>query len=269
MEKHILYSDLDGTLIIGEEQALTISKVNQSAIKKWVEQGNYFSIATGRTLLQVKKIVKDLIPLNAPLVLANGAVVYDLDKNKIIYQDKLAKKSIKELLSVLKSRNDMILILADPTRYYAILPKDTSQAPIIYFDCETTEYEKIKKLSFIKAIAFVNENSADEIKEIITSLPSAKGINVIPSSKNLIEIVNKEVNKGQAIKIAIHKMQLSYGKLYAIGDYYNDLEMLRIADVSAAPGNAHPNVKIEVDHVVSNHDEDAVAHFIAKIMKAA
>ena len=52
----------------------------------------------------------------------------------------------------------------------------------------------------------------------------------------------------------------------AIGDYYNDMELLRTADISAAPANALPEVRETADHIVCSNNEGAVADLIERIL---
>jgi hydroxymethylpyrimidine pyrophosphatase-like HAD family hydrolase len=49
------------------------------------------------------------------------------------------------------------------------------------------------------------------------------------------------------------------------GDYENDIPMHRVADVSVAPANAHPDVKALCDHVFCSNDEGVIADIIEGI----
>ena len=52
------------------------------------------------------------------------------------------------------------------------------------------------------------------------------------------------------------------GKVFAIGDYYNDVEMLKNADISAATYGAPDDVKAIADYITVPCEEGAVADFI-------
>jgi hydroxymethylpyrimidine pyrophosphatase-like HAD family hydrolase len=54
-------------------------------------------------------------------------------------------------------------------------------------------------------------------------------------------------------------------QVYAIGDYYNDLQLLAVAGCSAAPKNAPQDIQDSVDYVCCDHHEGAVADYIRYI----
>jgi hydroxymethylpyrimidine pyrophosphatase-like HAD family hydrolase len=70
----------------------------------------------------------------------------------------------------------------------------------------------------------------------------------------------------------LHVLQKSYAavcgqpiKTYGVGDYENDLTLLRAADVAVCPANAHPDVKREADMVLCHHDEGVIADLIERL----
>jgi HAD superfamily hydrolase (TIGR01484 family) len=75
---YLLVSDLDGTLL---NRASRVPASNARAISYFVKNGGKFSIATGRTELTCLPLVKKL-PINAPLILYNGSLIYDLADRK-------------------------------------------------------------------------------------------------------------------------------------------------------------------------------------------
>ena len=77
-----------------------------------------------------------------------------------------------------------------------------------------------------------------------------------------LEYMPPKVNKGNCLRSLRNLPQLRGKCFVAIGDYTNDLELLREADVAVAVGNALPEVKAVADHVICTNDEDAIAYLI-------
>ena len=75
----MIISDLDGTLI---PRGGAISAENRAAIKEFVTEGG-FAIATGRTPEAAAGYVEGL-PINAPSVFFNGAMLYDWEQKKVL-----------------------------------------------------------------------------------------------------------------------------------------------------------------------------------------
>ena len=76
----MIISDLDGTLI---PRGGVISQENRQAIEAFVAEGGRFAIATGRTPEASAGYVKDL-PINAPSVFFNGAMLYDWENKQVL-----------------------------------------------------------------------------------------------------------------------------------------------------------------------------------------
>jgi Cof subfamily protein (haloacid dehalogenase superfamily) len=73
-----------------------------------------------------------------------------------------------------------------------------------------------------------------------------------------VELLSRGTNKGRALATVARSMGLARDETAAIGDGPNDLEMLRVAGVSAAMWNAPPNVSFEATFVVPTSAEDGV-----------
>lgn len=265
--KSILYSDLDRTLLIEIDGKLGVSKKNIAAIKKFVDAGNYFGIATGRNIIQAKTFVKDLIPLiNLPYVVGNGSILYDSITGEKIFESFIDFNFISNFIKFYKSRNDFILVLATNDDYLVLLPEEANHLPKIDFPATYIAESDVNNYDITKVMAFIHPENFDNLQKDINTFIKPYNMNLEPSEKRFIEIVNKGIDKASGINESIKYLDFNKYKLYTIGDFYNDISMLEIADVSAAPNDADPRVKKIVTHVLSNHDEDAVSEFIELIL---
>ncbi len=73
------------------------------------------------------------------------------------------------------------------------------------------------------------------------------------------------IDKGVALKKLAERYGLSVNQIYAIGDYYNDIELLQAAGFAAMPQNAPEDLKHLADLVVCSCDDGAVADLIEYI----
>ena len=86
------------------------------------------------------------------------------------------------------------------------------------------------------------------------------------SSDVYLECVAKGVSKGTALSDVRARCE-NVQKILAVGDYENDLEMIRLADVGGAPGNAIEAVKRAADVVVAaDNNHSAVARFLEQVL---
>ena len=77
MSKTLYISDLDGTLL---NKSAELSGYTVNVLNAMIASGLHFSVATARTLASTNKILADLA-LRISIVLMNGVLIYDVDKN--------------------------------------------------------------------------------------------------------------------------------------------------------------------------------------------
>ena len=83
----LFFADYDDTLY---NSSHTVSPENRAAIRYFMERGGRFSVATGRAHRTfTPQIEKEDIPLNAPVVLSNGAAIYDYAEDRYLADTRL------------------------------------------------------------------------------------------------------------------------------------------------------------------------------------
>ncbi len=81
-----------------------------------------------------------------------------------------------------------------------------------------------------------------------------------------LEFVSKGVCKGMALGDVRTRCE-NVQKILAVGDYENDLEMIALADIGAAPSNAIDAVKLAADIVLPvDNNQSAVAKFLEQVL---
>ena len=99
----LMVSDLDRTLF-GDKSVKLILPENNTAIEYFIENGGFFTFATGRSLVAARELTVD-IPKNAPAILFNGQMIYDFNKDHILFSDEIYDENIKIFLLSDKQRN--------------------------------------------------------------------------------------------------------------------------------------------------------------------
>ncbi len=81
----LLVCDMDGTLLDSHGE---ISALNRVALRHFIDKGGLFTVATGRNEISVSRYLP-LLPLNAPAILYNGAVIYEFRSNTVLWSTTL------------------------------------------------------------------------------------------------------------------------------------------------------------------------------------
>lgn len=91
-------------------------------------------------------------------------------------------------------------------------------------------------------------------------------LNIYLSGPRYLEISAKDVDKGHALEAICEAYGYDTSQAMAIGDYFNDLGMLKVAGYSVAMGNAPDEIKRHAHAVTDTNDEDGLAKAIEAIL---
>lgn len=283
--------DLDGTLLNSKG---LISKENKDAIKKAQEQGIEVILASGRSKDSIKNFATE-INSNKYLIAGNGALAYDIRKNKDIYDKSIKKKDVLKILEICEE-NSIFYSLHTKS---SILTKSLNYSPLVYHsenlakpeDKKTSItiipnlYEYVKSNNREKYLKISIQDADKSIfSNIIKKLKHIKNVDVIEvehSTKKMLkindeeitmqyyytEITRKNINKWSAIKCVSKKLGIKKKYIMTIGDNINDKEMIEHAGLGAVMGNSALAAKHIGDMVVADHNSNGVAEAIEKILQ--
>ncbi len=278
--------DLDGTLLNSYGE---ISDKNKKAIKKAKENGIQVVIASGRHITSVKSFAKEIKSENYSIC-GNGAILYDMKNDEILYNKFINKEKILEIIDVCEQNSIYYNIYTETE----ILTRTIAYSALFYK--QENEKKDSKYQTNIKVVEdlynFVkNDNSKNYIKvtiyddnlsifnRIIQKLREIEDIDVLDvghMSRKMIkvnnedveikyyytEITKNDVNKWNAIKVLMNKLNIRANEVVAIGDNVNDKEMLENAGLGVVMENSAEYVKEFGNIVVKDNDSDGVAQAI-------
>lgn len=89
---------------------------------------------------------------------------------------------------------------------------------------------------------------------------------VTTALSGMLEVLPLGASKGDGVSWLLNHLGMSPAGLLAMGDGENDIEMLQLAAVSVAMGNAGAKVKAAADYVMGSNDEDGVAQAIQQFV---
>lgn len=257
ISKTVFVTDMDGTLLTADKR---VSNADLKAICAYREKGGLFGIATGRPVQTVLKYL-EYLPIDLPLILYNGCIVYDHRKDKILYSSYLPELA-KEIFMDVRQR------------FPGVSPEVYTFSSQNYFIMNHIEkwHHKILGMEFDKRESHLEITEpwckmlfADEV-EIIDELSDyvrkyeGRGVRFVRSLPTFLEVLPDGASKGTALRELIKLAGLEDKTVGAAGDYDNDIEMLEAADISFCPISSENCVKEAASCVLSKtSDEGAVA----------
>ena len=281
----LLTLDLDGTLLNSSGQ---IPKANRLAIRQAEEKGVLVTIATGRRFRDARPVGIEL-GLNAPLITHNGALLKYAETDETVAYSLLSCETSLEILRVGNEFGGDALVSADPhgkgTLFYdrvsdnniplqryitwaKTLHGDEAEKALRHVDdlSEVLDDTEVIHITFSGTCSSMHDMQQvlqGELQDTVTILAT-----IYPRLDfTLIDILPPDSSKG----VGVEKLALIEGlksdEVMAIGDNFNDIEMLEFAGTAVVMGNADPRLleRREFYTTVSN-DENGVAEAIKQFI---
>lgn len=259
LSDYTIITDVDGTLITVDG---LIPQRNIDAIYRFTQSGGKFGIATGRSRSLMLEATAGL-PINAPCVLYNGGVLYDKVSDKMLmelYLPEAAREYIKEINRMI--RNMGVLVLGNDS-YFQVKHE---LAFASFFENRGEENFKIMELDNVelpwyKVLFQIHEEQYEELFALVAA-KKYPGVRFVGTNFTLVEMLPELSSKGYALEKLIEMGQVSREYLVAIGDFYNDQEMIEMAGIGVTLETAPEDLKSVADLVVGKCEDGAIADVI-------
>ena len=118
--------------------------------------------------------------------------------------------------------------------------------------------------NILKAVVVDKDN--EKLAYIREKMIKTGKVSVSQSLKDNLEVMNKGINKGNAVKILAQIYGIEQDEIIAIGDNENDISMIEYAGLGIAMGNAVDELKEKADYITGTYDEDGVAQALWKFV---
>ena len=263
-DKIVICSDIDGTLIDSKQN---ISKENLEAISYFKSEGGLFTLATGRTPFGFKHFV-DIVKPNISVVCQNGAGIYNYETNKyewIMNVSHKAGEAVEYIRQNFPTTGIEIIteeaVCCDRLNYWV-----EDHATKELFSVVLKPYQEIK-VPWIKILFAQNEEESDILTEHMMKTPFADEYKLVRSHEYYFEILDKNVNKGVAVKKLAELYNIEEKNIIVIGDNNNDVEMLLAVENSYAVANASKKAKQAANYMVCDNEHSAIADLIYTLEK--
>lgn len=269
MEKKLLFLDLDGTLL---NDAKEITVGNQQALKQLLNYGHSVIIATGRPLQSAIKQAHAL-GLDQPgcyVIAYNGAVIYDFAAKQQLFSQTISLANAIRVFEYVNTQDvhvqtyDEWDVLVEPRcdddevrRYCQLIQMDYRVITDIHTDlkeapvkCLAIDFKEQTKLLRIQR--WIQENMSQELDCFF-------------SCQAYLEIVPIGMNKGKAVQMLSHIMNIPIANTVAVGDAANDISMIEAAGVGVAMANATDEVKAAANAITQcDNNHDGIAEVVAR-----
>ena len=253
-ENWLVVSDIDGTL---NNKIRKLPRRNYNAIKEFTERGGNFTLASGRLQSSLERNYNRITP-NQPAIVLNGAGIYYFDKREMIWRSTIGEKG-REFVKYISEEFDEIFKSVDIGVYfddYVYIVRNGLLSNVTMLG-DKAKYEIVKsvddvpKEGWMKVIFWSNPFTIEKLRKVISTLENPDA-NFMLSSILTLEMLQKDTHKGVGIMKLADMLGIEKSHVAAIGDYYNDWDMLQTVGLPAcagqAPSSIHKICKFEACH---------------------
>lgn len=259
MKYKLIALDMDGTLLNSQGE---ITQETQKALTMAANIGCYITLSTGRSLAAVQSFFP-LLPLNAPFILYNGAMVAEAG-GRILFHRTLGKMEINAILSSPHAPESVILwnnhalFLSAHTKKTELYERSAGIRGRLF--SSATAFSDSTKLLWIDEPESLNKRKT----ALSGSLPDT--ISYCNSKPSYLEFFSSTVSKGTALHFLCNYLNVAPEETIAFGDGENDIPLLKAAGLSIAMGNATPGIKNIANYVTASNDENGIASALERFL---
>ncbi|MBI3965764.1 MAG: HAD family hydrolase [Chloroflexi bacterium] len=274
----LLVLDVDGTILDRESQ---LRPRVRAAIRDAVAAGHHVTLATGRRFRSASQLAAEL-ELRLPLILSNGALIKDSATEEIIYSNHLSVAAARTVATIMIDLGIQPVVFEN-----AAVGDSIVTGPAEYDSDEAARYLRnptaiVRRVDHaelfdgrdpLRLAAFGGPPTIQRLEGALESVPDCRTVvnvtgTMVRVGGRLLEVLSPTCSKGEAMLHLAQRYNLGLADTIAIGDYYNDLEMLEVAGIGIVMANAPDDLKARVRHVTTSNEEDGVALAIERFLLA-
>jgi Cof subfamily protein (haloacid dehalogenase superfamily) len=262
----LLVCDIDGTLLDYRNQ---LSPENIDAIRRFIELGGKFTVASGRTLASMNAI-RSAIPINMPVISINGAIISRLfgKDQSAIWESRLDDRKATELIHSLAQEFPTLGIEIFTDR--AVYPYRINDTVLWHTKKEVIleseyELEDIPR-PWCKICLAADNALLQRVNKYLQAILDDNW-HLAFSEETFLDILDRKASKGEAVSVLQKMYGITKSQTAVIGDNFNDIPMVGESVYSFAVGNACEELKRLSSHVVSSNNHNGVAEAIQILEK--
>ncbi|MBG6084746.1 HAD family hydrolase [Zhihengliuella flava] len=264
----LIASDIDGTILHPDN---SISARTVAAFHAARAAGIEIVFVTGRPFRWLTPVQQAFGHLGT-VICSNGALVYDLEAERILESRTLDAATVEEVRA-------RVLAVEPETRFAAETAGGLYLEPGFVDPAETAlldgvvpaelPLDRLESEGTVKLLAKLNTTTSDafraavypRVQELVSVTHSAPGV-------ALLEMSRRDVNKAVALERYAAGLGVGRREVVAFGDMPNDLEMLSWAGWGCAMGSGHRLAKEAAAAVTGTLEDDGVAEMIEHLLAA-
>lgn len=276
----LIVSDVDGTLVNTPVDYSMHERV-KAAIDAAMAKGVKFAIASGRPYSMARHYV-ELTGSNAPTICNNGSDI--VDASGVLKAFLLPVDFVRQCAQYALDHPEIFFMAGREEGLVCLTTGDNARDLQLCIDLGIDESDarkirvfgkdeipelleqKIRKVIFLEAVPGTLGAFRREWEEKIASGEAGYSPYVASSFPNNFEFMPEGISKGSSMLVLADMLGIAREEIMAVGDGENDMEMIRMAGLGVAMGNANDEVRSAADYVTDSVADDGLAAAIERFV---
>lgn len=252
---YMIVTDYDGSFAEHGE----VSAENAAAVRYFQENGGLFTIASGRGPEFLFSKRASFVP-NAPIVSINGTLISDPADMHALAEYPLDEAVLDALCTLTERAPIRRTVLFGADQAGTVWVRGETDVPVRkFFACVPRPWYKgmmVQDASDTPAVMALAQQLYGGRYALNCSWPEG------------IELHALGTGKGECLEFLRRWSGLKGLTIIGVGDYENDLSLIRMADIGIAVENAVDSLKQAADCVTIKNTDNAIAHIIHQLDRA-
>lgn len=263
----LIVIDLDGTLLNSQQQ---MTERTEKALKAALEKGVQVMLATGKTVVSGRKLVERL-GLKTPGIYSQGTAVYNTD-GTLRFQQTLDPAIARQIITFAEDRGYRMTLYCGDRLLVRSVTGWLNELHARYGEPQPEAVGGLQNMldsvpvNKLLAVADGDPRRTKALRWQLSMQINGSARLVQTAVSEVLEILPPGVSKATALKTLLKDLKIPTSAVLAIGDAENDIEMLKMAGIGVAMGNAHASVQAIANHVVASNDADGVAEAVERFV---
>lgn len=255
--------DIDGTLLNSKHE---ITDKVKETINVVANEMNIPVVLVSARMPKGMKFLQKELEIEETIVCYSGALILDKDNN-VLTKEVISISKVEELYGLANNKDIHMSLYKDDKWYIEKMDywaeQESEITNIIPDICDFNELIKLWKQDNLGPNKILCMGDPEEIS-FLKDRTSNLELNIYPSKETYLEIMPANASKTSAINFLERRFNLDNSGIIAIGDNYNDIDMLEYAGLGIAMGNAPEEVKKHANDITLTNDEDGVSEALKK-----
>ncbi|HLH22851.1 MAG TPA: HAD hydrolase family protein [Chloroflexota bacterium] len=268
MGYRLLALDVDGTLL---DSAGVLQPRVRQAVRAAADAGCVVAIATGRRY-HAAVAIAEALGLDAPLILHNGAVVQRAQSGEVLAEAPLPLPAAHAAAGIMAASGAQVVAFPPPRLGDVVIAGpadlDGELAALYLADCGLRVCRRplddlFEGVGPLTMVAMDSETRLDGVAAALATRADCRVTrNTFPlwgRRFHVLDVLAPETSKAAAVAALAARLGVPLAATVAIGDHFNDVEMLETVGLGIAMGNAPAEVRARAARVTGTCDEAGVA----------